>query len=369
MKELFIVIILFFNNISLFSPYYNSIKSFFISKTYSVELVAVGDIMVHQAQLNIAYSNSTQKYDFSSSFLNVKDIFLNADIVIGNLETSFGGGKYRGYPLFNSPDILAQNLKDIGFDILTTANNHCLDNGFYGLCRTIDILDSIEIFHTGTFDDSSEEILFIKKNNISFVFLSYTYGTNGIPIPNSYCVNLIDTSIIHRDIIRAESLNPDFIIVSLHYGQEYQIYPSDNQREISKEIIMYGADIILGSHPHVLQPFEEIIRNDSSKAYILYSLGNFISSQRTKPRDIGVIASFVFEKKNNNKIINISFIPTLCRFYYENNEYENNEKKIEILNIISTLQDSSILNRLTKQEIDRLKEVNTTISQHIYFYN
>ena len=202
----------------------------------TISLVAIGDIMCHNTQIKDAYKNGI--YDFSYVFTEIKDYIENADIAIGNLETTFAGSKkgYSGYPQFNTPEILATNLKDIGIDVLTTPNNHCLDTGYTGLESTIDFLDNAGISHTGTYKtpEAQNTILFKEINGVKFAFLAFTYGTNGIPIPKGkeYCVNLIDKDLILSQINLAKEGNPDVICTSMHWGVEYQRQPNDEQKDL-----------------------------------------------------------------------------------------------------------------------------------------
>ena len=193
----------------------------------TITMSIIGDIMCHNTQYMDAYSEATKSYDFSYVFENIKDYTLNADITVGNLETTFAGKArgYSSYPTFNTPEILGQNLKDIGLDVLCTANNHSLDKGYNGLVSTIDELDKLGLDHTGTYssEESSKNYLIKDVNGIKIGFLAYTYGTNGIPVPSgkSYCINLISDNKILSDLTALKSLNPDIIAVFMHWGQEY----------------------------------------------------------------------------------------------------------------------------------------------------
>ncbi|WP_058485616.1 CapA family protein [Defluviitalea phaphyphila] len=340
-------------------------------RVYSVKMRVVGDIMVHKWQLWEAYDKSNDTYNFNREFDLIKPFLYDADITIGNLETTFGGKErgYSGYPRFNSPDSLGNTLKEVGFDILTTSNNHSMDSNAKGVIRTLDVLDQIGIEHVGTYrnQNESEKIKLKTVNGISFAFLSYTYGTNGIPIPKeqAYLVNLIDVEKIKSDIKKAEDMNPDFIIVYLHFGQEYQRYPNKNQNKIVDEIFEAGADVILGGHPHVIQPMEtrELIREDGTKetGFLIYSLGNFISSQRTPldpPRDAGIILNLDFEKINDEKAIikNISFMPTWVQFSNRNGK--------RIIRIIGDNVSNEELN-LTQGEINRLESTRSYTIKHL----
>ena len=276
-----------------------------------ISLVAIGDIMCHNSQFKDAYKEGT--YDFSYVFTDIKTYIEYADIAIGNLETTFAGSKkgYSGYPQFNTPETLAYNLKDIGIDVLTTTNNHCLDSGYNGIESTIDFLDQAEIAHTGTFKSPEDQntILFKEVNGIKIAFLAYTYGTNGIPIPKGkeYCVNLINKEFILSQLDLAKKGNPDIICISMHWGVEYQRHPNDEQLDLTDFLFNNGVDIILGSHPHVLQPFEkrEITLEDGTKkdGFVIYSLGNFMAAQNKENTRNSIILNLGITKHvDTNKI-------------------------------------------------------------------
>lgn len=335
---------------------------------YNAALTAVGDLMVHEWQLSGAYNKATNSYDFTEAFEMVKPILQKADITIGNLETTFGSEQkgYAYYPTFNTPDTFANALKDAGFDILTTANNHCMDTRNFGLQRTIDILDNLNIKHVGTYKSQAERdtINIIQVNNIKFAFLSYTYGTNGIPIPSDkpYSVNLVDIELIKQDIEMAKQKEADIIIVLPHFGSEYQLLPNKSQTQLVDMMFEAGADIILGSHPHVLQPMEKrIIQNPDGTTrtgFVIYSLGNFLSSQTTEPRDSSIILNLEFEKIENGKteLKSVNFIPTWVQFRKINGKY-----CVRALPIYQTLNNADEID-LTQSEIAKMKKsINTTL--------
>ena len=178
--------------------------------------------MGHDSQIASAYNAATKSYDYTSCFQYIKPYIESADLAIGNLEVTLAGPPYKGYPQFSSPDELAVTLRNIGFDALVTANNHSVDRGKQGIIRTIDVLDSLKIPHTGTFKDSAERAasypLMLYKHGFSIALLNYTYGTNGIPVRKPNIVNPLDTALIRRDLLRAKESKPDVIIVFTHWG-------------------------------------------------------------------------------------------------------------------------------------------------------
>ena len=333
-------------------------------ETVTASLAVTGDIMVHSYQYEEAYDQSTGKYDFMHNFTDMKKYFDSADYSIGNFETVLAGEDVgiSDYPCFNTPDSFLDSLEYSGIDFVTTANNHCMDKGTDGLLRTIDKLDEYGFDHTGTYkDEESRNEVFVKDiNGITFAFLSYTYGTNGIPVKNPWNVNILDEELIKSDIEKAKELNPDFIVVLPHMGVEYEIYPREEFKEWADFMFNCGADIILASHPHVLQPMEvrEITKDDGStrNGFIIYSLGNFISSQTTPPRNAGIIINLDFEKKGIEKaeLTKVSFIPVWTQF---RNAQNINHFMVRSVYEMLTLPQNEMYNTLRQKDIARLKDI------------
>lgn len=258
--------------------------------TTRLSLLFVGDIMQHDSNIAAAYDPELKRYDYSTCFEYVAPILRSADLTIGNLELTLAGAPYKGYPQFSAPDALAVELKQAGFDILVTANNHSLDRRRKGLERTISVLDSLQILHTGTFKDSAERAttypLVVEKNGFRLSLLNYTYGTNGIPVTKPNLVNLIDTLAIKADLAKARDQMTDAIVVVMHWGTEYQSQPNLEQKRLAALCFREGARLVIGAHPHVLQP---IIWNQDHDQLVAYSLGNFVSGQRPRYRDGGAM--------------------------------------------------------------------------------
>jgi poly-gamma-glutamate synthesis protein (capsule biosynthesis protein) len=279
----------------------------------------VGDLMCHEPETDFA-SAGKDSLDYKPFFSNVKKFLTSTDFTIGNLETTLSGkeNKFSGYPLFNTPDEFLDALKDAGFNFLITSNNHCLDRGEKGIIRTIDKIHERGLISTGTNKSphDRDSIRIIEKNGIKTAILAYTFGVNGNYLsPNEkYMVNLIDTSEIKNDILSARTKNPDLILVYFHFGNEYMRQPSDYQKEIIKKTISYGAGLIICSHPHVIQPMEYFLTKDSKlkEGFIAYSLGNFISNQRKRYTDCGVILNFSISKNRAGEITlsNVGYLPT-----------------------------------------------------------
>jgi hypothetical protein len=303
-----------------------------IEKFESLKLIFIGDIMGHDSQISSAFDNKTNTYNYESVFKRVSPIIKNADFAIANLEVTLAGKPYTGYPQFSSPDELVVACKNNGIDILVTSNNHSCDKGKNGILRTINVLDSLKIRHTGTFKDSIDRVnnnlLIVNKNNIRLGLLNYTYGTNGIPTPKPTIVNRIDTLIMLTDIKKAKNSILDKLIVVIHWGNEYQSAPSDKQIQLAGFLFRNGVDIIIGSHPHVLQKMEFTEKsNETNEHLIAYSLGNFVSDQRSRKRDGGAIFQLNIEKKGDEvKITNCGYYLT---WVYK--PVINNKVKFEIL--------------------------------------
>ncbi len=253
-------------------------------------ITSFGDTLCHKPLFNAAYNKETETYEFSPMFKYVERYFKDSTVTIGNLESSMAGpeGGYSGNPYFNAPEHLATDLKELGVDIMTTSNNHSLDKGFSGIESTLNYLDIAGILHTGTSRDEEEQdtILFKYLNGIKTAFLSYTYGTNGIAVPEGkeFCVNLIDEELMLKHINKAKKEGAELIIVSMHWGVEYQTTENKEQERLAEFLIQNDVDIILGSHPHVLQPMKmvkvETESGEEKEGLVIFSQGNFFSNQR-----------------------------------------------------------------------------------------
>ena len=293
-----------------------------IKEDTNIKMAVIGDIMCHNSQYKDAYDQKTNTYDFSYVFEDIKEYISSADIAIGNLETTFAGKErgYSNYPRFNTPEQLATNLKDFGIDVVSTANNHCMDTNYTGLVSTLKYLDEAGISHTGTneTEEQQNQILVKDVNGVKIAFLSFTYGTNGITITvdKSFAVNLIDEYLILRQIKLAKEQNPDLICVSMHWGIEYQLKQNQEQEKLKDLLFNNGVDIILGSHPHVLQPMknETITLDDGSTkdCFVIYSLGNFMSGQTKENTRSSVILNIDItksEETGKTKLNKVEYIP------------------------------------------------------------
>ncbi len=279
----------------------------------------VGDIMSHQSQINNAKVNDST-YNYNPSFSVIKPYLSSADFTIGNLETTFAGPNqdYTGYPGFNTPDALAEAIKNAGIDMVVTANNHSTDTRDKGLLRTLDVLDKYALAHTGTFrtQHDRDSIRVYNLKGIKLAVLNYTYGVNGSLPSEPYMLNLIDTALIRRDIDTARAMGSDIVLVYYHYGQENVVEPTYAQKGQVKFAIEAGADIIIGAHSHVLSTMEYYKADSSAKVdsgFVAWGLGNFISNQYWRYTDAGVILDISIEKNkltDSVYISNASYMPT-----------------------------------------------------------
>jgi poly-gamma-glutamate capsule biosynthesis protein CapA/YwtB (metallophosphatase superfamily) len=283
-----------------------------------VTIGAIGDILIHDVVYQDAFNG--QNYNFDPMFENMKALLEKPDILTANQESMLGGLELglSGYPRFNSPHEVADALVHTGVDIVSTANNHTLDRGFKGVQSEAAYLQSIGLPYVGSFVDDKDQqnLRIINKNGIKICFLSYTYGTNGIPVPKGkdFLVNLIDRERMKGEIQRARKA-ADIVVMSIHWGNEYQRIPTNNQKDLARFLANEGVDIVFGSHPHVLQPMEWLNTKDGRKAFVVYSLGNFISAQNNNYKDIGGLATIDVTKQITDKgttieISNPVFFPT-----------------------------------------------------------
>mgnify|MGYP002623634340 CR=1 FL=1 len=276
----------------------------------------IGDIMAHQQQLDAA-RNKSGSFDFSPQFKRVKPLLEN-EFLVGNLETVFAGTakklNYSGYPMFNTPDSLTYSLKDLGVDLLTLANNHIFDRGAAGARRTTEVLDSADLkwIGLGVGDVVSNASIMLENNGIKAAFINHSYGSNLWPKSNDVHLNVINEADLTQSLTRARALSPDIIIACFHWGNEYQFSPSIHQKNAADITFNNGADLIIGTHPHVLQPIEiRVSSEDNSVKAIAWSLGNFVSFQRTLPRERTCIlaAEFVKDDEGVTRLAKISIAP------------------------------------------------------------
>lgn len=251
-----------------------------------LSLLVAGDLMQHMPQIKAA-RQPDGSYCYDECFAGIKAEVEQADVAIANFETTLAGKPYSGYPQFSAPDDFLRGVVGAGFDILLTANNHCVDTRRKGLERTLTMMDSLGAAHLGTYRNAEERRqnypFLLEKNGMRIALLNFTYDTNGIPVPAPCIVNLIDTVEIAADLQKAREMKPDIIIVLPHWGEEYQTLPSEAQRELAEWLLSHGVNHIVGGHPHVAQPLE---LRDEGQHLVAWSMGNLVSNQ-SKPNTYG----------------------------------------------------------------------------------
>lgn len=269
------------------------------------EILFAGDAMQHKAQVEAARTSGGE-YEYDSCFTELDSLIKAADYAVVNLETPLAGPPYNGYPNFSAPDSYALALKESGFDLFLTSNNHTLDCNDRGLISTIETLDSFGIPHTGTFRDPADRDTlapFITTvNGFKIGFLNYTYGTNGIEPTGNVVVDTINRKQISADIRAAREKGAEIVCVAMHWGDEYILLPNAEQKSLAKFLKEEGADIIFGGHPHVIQPME--LQYDSlaeKNIALFYSLGNYISNMKTRDTRGGALAKVVLERDSLGK--------------------------------------------------------------------
>lgn len=284
------------------------------AQTDTLRLIFAGDIMGHAPQIQSAQVVKHQKYNYAPCFQYLKPVLERADIAIGNLELTLPGKPpYTGYPMFRSPDDLAGALKDAGFDLLVTANNHSNDSHALGVSHTIEVLRDKGFLQTGTFKNRRDRDAFyplmVYKNGFKIAIVNYTYDTNGVPTQAPTIVNLIDTVQMQADLREAVARKPHYIIAVMHWGLEYQLTENKDQQRLARFLIRNGADMVIGMHPHVVQPIknERVKMPDGSvkEAIVVYSLGNFISNQQQPNTDGGILFQVDLLKKKGSPEVRV----------------------------------------------------------------
>jgi poly-gamma-glutamate synthesis protein (capsule biosynthesis protein) len=290
-----------------------------------VHIIAAGDAMCHAQQITSGQKTGGG-YDYSGCFQYVTDILTTGDLNIVNLETTLAGAPYTGYPQFCAPDEYALALKEAGFHFFLFANNHCADKGTKGTTTTLEKLQQWNIPSAGAYlveqDRQNRYPAIMEVKGIKIALLNYTYGTNGLTVNKPVSINyLSDTLQIRKDLEAAKNLKPDIIIAFLHWGEEYKQAPNKTQKEQARFLFQNGADVIVGSHPHVIQPVEYFAydpTDPSKKKLIYWSLGNFISNQRDENRDGGIMASFIITQNDNTNAVQIEDHTAIPYWVYKN---------------------------------------------------
>lgn len=285
-----------------------------------IRIRVVGDIMCHDRQIR-ASEQEDGSYDMTDWFEVIAPSLEQADLVIGNLETSFAGPEeeYSGFPHFNTPDALADALKGAGFDVLTTANNHSNDFRAAGIARTLEVLDAAGLAHTGSYasQEDFEQQLIVEVKGIRVGVLAYSATFNSTP-KEDYHVRALSQELVERDVQAMRDQGADYVLCMVHWGEEYEERADSTQREQATMLAECGVDAIFGSHPHVIQTAEMLTVDDGQGGQkhvpVAYSMGNFISNQQNRPCDMGIIFEIELLRRGDTgetSLEGAGFVPTV----------------------------------------------------------
>lgn len=335
-----------------------------------VSFLGGGDNLIHNVIFEEAQLEDGS-FDFKPMFENVSDDIEKVDLAFINQETLIGGDEFgfSGYPTFNTPSNMAGNLNELGFDLVNGASNHSLDKGKQGIINTLEIWDKQEdMVFTGVFDSQKERdtIPVIERDGVTFSFLAYTYGTNGIEPDVSYRLNYFDEDLITQDIERAKEVS-DFVIVSAHWGDEHMLEPNDFQKDYAQLFADLEVDAVIGTHPHVIQPVEWVEGKNGNQTLVVYSLGNFLSAMSTGTENnmLGGMISFDFVMTEEEKAIeNVKWDATVMQYTGIKNENTDSRNHFRIYQLDEYTEElasqhalnSSQGNQLSKESLQQTTE-------------
>lgn len=325
----------------------------------TVSVISVGDNLIHSGIYKQALERGKGKsYDFSFCYSRVKPMISSADLATINQETIISkSNPPSSYPMFNSPQEVGQEIVNVGFDVVNMANNHMLDKGVKGLTEAMEFWGSQEgVVKTGGYADKNEleQVEYIERNGIKIGLVGITQYLNGLSLPKDSPIQIILTSdykTIEAKIKNAKKVC-DVVLVNVHWGTEYQTEPTDEQKNLAKKMADWGADVIIGHHPHVLQPVTWIDRADGGRTLCVYSLGNFISQQNTGARVIGGMLRYSLVKDGASgkvSVEEVSFVPTVTH-------YVSGSHDVQIYPL------SEYTDELAKKQAPRLKQPDFSLS-------
>lgn len=324
----------------------------------TLHMLSVGDNLIHDGIFKQAQKRAGGSgYDFSFCYARVKDTIAAADIATINQETIVANSyEPSGYPLFNSPDELGQTVVDTGFDVVNLANNHMLDKTSKGLSQAIDFWDGTPLVRTGAYKNTEDlnRVEYIEKNGIKIGLVGITQYTNGLSLPSDSPLKYIlttDEVTIERKI-KAAKAECDVVLVNVHWGSEYTTTPSQDQKNLAKKMAAWGANVIIGHHPHVLQPMEWIDTGDGTRTLVAYSLGNFISQQNTAARVIGGMVHYDITKDVQSGKITVSNV----RFETIVTHYVSGGHDVQIYPL------TEYSDALAKKQAERIKQSDFSIA-------
>ncbi len=343
-----------------------------------VTIAAMGDFLMHMPVVDSVKNPTTGRFEFSQLFSEVKDLIAGADYSLANLETPLAGAErgYSGYPRFNCPEDLAGEMGKCGLDMFLTANNHSLDKGVEGVIATIRHLEAAGLEHAGTYTSAEEKKKpFLKDiKGVRIGILNYTDSTNGLPVPRDkpYLVNIVRRPDMLEEINKMQQAGADLIIACLHFGVEYSRYPDNKQKELVDFLFHSGVDVVLGSHPHVVQSVQirtEEKNGAQKKKFVAYSLGNFISNQRWRYADSGLLVNLIIKKdleSGETALDDVQLIPTWVDTYRV-----NGRQHYRVLRVDKAIAnyESKTDPLLTDDDYRRLKEVAEELGPAFLFLN
>lgn len=324
----------------------------------TLRMLSVGDNLIHDGIYKQAQKRAGgDGYDFSYCYARVKDTIASADVATINQETIVAKSyEPSGYPLFNSPQELGQTVVDTGFDVVNLANNHMLDKTSKGLAEAIDFWDATGLARTGAYKDTQdlESVEYIEKNGLKIGLIGITQYTNGLVLPSDSPLKYIltsDEATIERKI-KAAKAQCDVVLVNVHWGSEYTTTPAQEQRNLAKKMADWGANVIIGHHPHVLQPVEWIENSDGTRTLVAYSLGNFISQQNTAARVIGGMLHYDITKDFETGKVTVSNV----RFETIVTHYVSGSHDVQIYPL------SAYSDTLAKKQAARIKQSDFSVA-------
>jgi len=331
-----------------------------------VTLAFAGDLLMHTPIGYSCYDSATGRYRFEEVFAPIAPYLSDADCTIVNLETRLAGASrgYQGYPAFNTPDDLAPALRGAGVDALGTANNHSLDMGWDGVVRTLDVLDRNGLRHAGTARSQTERDSprILNVAGIKVGLLNYTDYLNGIPLPSGrpYAVNVLLMGAVASDIVRARQAGAELVVAFVHWGSEYQRYPSSSQTAAASNMIDLGVDLIVGHHPHVVQPIVRVRGRTGREGYVAYSLGNFVSDQRSRYRDSGLVVwADVVRDSGGTRVTGLRYLPT-----YVQKTWSGGRTRFRVLPVHPSVTSPSDLG-ISSGERWRMDQVWAELTSHV----
>ena len=288
--------------------------TFLLTVVDTLSILFMGDVMQHRQQLHSALipgtdSTLSSSYDYSSYFAHVQHFIDEADFTVANMEFCLGGPPYTGYPSFSAPEALAEEAAEAGIDLFLCANNHICDKGRRGLVSSLEKYEKIGVPVTGVYRDSLDELehnpYIAELGGVRVAFINFTYGTNGIRVPEPFIVNMMDKEKVREAFVRAREMEADIIIALPHWGQEYTTVPDSRQREWAEFLLECGADAVIGSHPHVIQPVE---------FPVAYSMGNFISNMSLRNTELGlmIILKIAVTSYGDSYVAGLEAVPVWC---------------------------------------------------------